>query len=71
MDWFGHRFLNFKRYRGLRDLEERVKVFMREDPDRQTFVARKRAENDIDVAAVRRLQGTKAAPQRKHERVEA
>ncbi|KAJ2891959.1 hypothetical protein MKZ38_010502 [Zalerion maritima] len=60
INWFAHRFLNHERYRSLEDLDDRVIAFMQEDPDRQTLVTRKRAEHDADVAAVRRVQGTKA-----------
>ncbi|KAB5545679.1 hypothetical protein GE09DRAFT_1132001 [Coniochaeta sp. 2T2.1] len=46
MDWFAHRFINWKWYRvhAKDSLAERVKVFMEEDPARRALVAAKLEE---------------------------
>jgi hypothetical protein len=42
MDWFAHRYINWKWYRGRNDLADRVRVFIDEDPARGVIIANRR-----------------------------
>ncbi|KAH6716161.1 phosphotransferase enzyme family protein [Leptodontidium sp. MPI-SDFR-AT-0119] len=58
MDWFANRYINWKCYRGKIDLDERVRMFMEENPARKSLIAKKLREGIAYEADVERLQDT-------------
>jgi hypothetical protein len=54
IDWFAYRYIHWKWYRG-RELKERIRAFVDEDPTRKAFIAEKLREGMAYTAEMERL----------------
>ncbi|KAH7175767.1 hypothetical protein EDB81DRAFT_770975 [Dactylonectria macrodidyma] len=70
IDWFAHRYINWKCYRGI-SLEQRIKAFMDDDPARNILIARKVREGIAYNMEVDRLKVNSPSREHKNGTVEA
>jgi len=57
MDWFAHRYINWKWYGGKEDLSIRIKEFMDQDPTRGALIAKKLRDGRVRSTELNHIKG--------------